>query len=174
MHPLNQDYNMANTNNVITTWKNKSQKPQEQAFSIKCHSNRDRINHPNHLPYVAAHSDFYKLPYETREELRHERRATEKKGVLPVIAEDNDPSELLTRARRFSSFHEDSPETIAKEDIEGKHFRRTTSYRNSEMNSFFENSEPQKPIKRSSSFTELLNEQNNVSQETRRGRSDTL
>ena len=162
---------MAYTSNVITTWKNKSQKPQERTFPARYPSNRDRIHNPNHLPYGPAHSEFYKLPYETREELRRARRTTQTKGILPAIAEDIDNNELNPVAKKFVSFHDYSPETIAKEDIEGKHFRKITHYRADQMNGFFENIPP---LKRSSSFTEFLNEQENNTLETRSSRSSSF
>lgn len=165
---------MANTGNIITTWKSKSKKPTEAKFPEKCYSNRDRINKPNHLPYGSAHSDFYKLPYETREELRQERRMAQIKGVLPEIAEDIDPNETKSITRKFASFDKNSPDKIAKEDIEGEHFRMKTSYSKEPINGFFSNAPPQKPLKRSSSFTEFLNEQDQATEKNRGGRSSSF
>jgi hypothetical protein len=170
---------MAKTGNIITTWNSKSQKPTEAKFPEKCHSNRNRINKPNHLPYGPAHSDFYKLPYETREELRRERRIVKNKGILPVIAEgeedkDIDSDETPPLTRKFPSFNKNSLDAIAKEDIEGKHFRRKTSYSTEQINEFFKNIQPQKLLKRSSSFTEFLNEQDNITFEFRGSRSNSF
>lgn len=165
---------MANTGNIITTWNSKSQKPTDAKFPEKCYSNRDRIKKTNHLPYGPAHSDFYKLPYETREELRQERQMAQIKGFLPEIAEDIDPNETKSITRKFTSFNKNSPDTIAKEDIEGEHYRRKTSYSKEQINGFFENVPPQKPIKRTSSFTELLNEQDKASPQTKSGRSSSF
>lgn len=165
---------------VKSTWNNKILKFQENSSSMKCHgsykcySNRDRIHNPNHLPYSPAHSEFYKLPYETIEELRLARRIAQKKGVMPGIEEDIDPNNPSQNIRKFVPFDTHS-DKIAKEDIEGKHFRRKTSYSNLQMSEFFGS----KPIKKSSSFAGFLNEQDqsenaDIATKTRNTRSNSF
>jgi hypothetical protein len=132
----NDKQTLTHAEEVQTTWKNRdSNKPFKKDWPEPTrHRNRDEK--PNKLPYKPGHSDFYNLPYITRDELKKERRKAEKNAPLPSIKEEtnteiqNDSSDeihqKIARSKRFMRF--DGKETIDKNHIIGIHSKKDHRY----------------------------------------------